>query len=591
MKKTLLFLGVACAMIIASCNPDEPKPEVKAEITAVSALIAETDDTSATFTLTTTREWSIASEAEWIKSITPSTGDAAVENETVTIAFDANKGELRTATITITSVDQKHDISLSQAAAAPAAVLGQVYLMKATLAEDPAGFNMLSDAGFEDYPEEAIGYFTPWWCADSHYTTDAPHSGKRACGLDLNSISSNIGFQTLAARPYTDYVISAWMKSNQDTGAPDTYLGIRKGVEGRPVLKDVNKAMNFTTSWSEQTVDFNTAENPLIEAFAFAFQKEGYVVYWDDICVKRADDTQKSYLLKDVTSLGSVFKDMSGLTSSDGMIAWDGGDGQTMLAFGECIGIGDETTRSNALAISTDTNLGDGITATVVKDGTQAKELITPATGEKVLPTAGISVGKRQYIHYQKTTNKLFAEPIWTVSQSGLAYSDDNGSTWNVSDVVWGANSNFAQVALLKDNGYVYMYGSSAGRRIEGGEQYIRLARAAESDLLTQSAWKYWNGTEWVAEENAAVPVVYGGTVGEISVVKNATTNRFMMLYMSVKRNAIVARDAAAPEGEWSGEKIVLSDTASEILASPSFHALGASGNDIYFFVSSAWGK
>ena len=76
-----------------------------------------------------------------------------------------------------------------------------------------------------------------------------------------------------------------------------------------------------------------------------------------------------------------------------------------------------------------------------------------------------------------------------------------------------------------------------------------------------------------------------------MSVIKNRTTGRYLMTYSSIKRDAIVIRDAAVPEGEWSGEKIVCVDDADEILSAPSFLPISAEGNTVYFLMSSAWGK
>jgi hypothetical protein len=155
--------------------------------------------------------------------------------------------------------------------------------------------------------------------------------------------------------------------------------------------------------------------------------------------------------------------------------------------------------------------------------------------------------------------------------------------------VNWGAESNFAQVAFLRDNGYVYMYGSTAGRIVEG-EQYMKLARVAENEMGNASSWTYWNGSSWVADESAAVAIIYVGTLGEISVIKNAN-GRYLMMYSTIKRDAIVVRDAASPEGDWSGEKIVLVDDEDEVLYAPTMLPVSAIGNDIYFLMSSAWGE
>ena len=366
---------------------------------------------------------------------------------------------------------------------------------------------------------------------------------------------------------------------------------MRYGITDRPVLKDENKGGSFSTSWSQSTTAFNTDRHSIVEAFAFSFEKPDYVIQWDDVVLKRPGDNQKSYMLTSVEKVGSLAASLNGaITSFDGCTAWDGGDGKTMVAFGQNVGEAEFATKANALAYSTDNNITDGIDITVVNNDGKVKEILPLADGEKgIVPTAGVTAGGKQWIHYQSIDAKEFGSDMWTIKSSGLAYSEDGGNTWTRSNVSWGANSNFAQVALLNDNGYVYMYGSTAGRIVEG-EQFVKLARVAENEMGNASSWTYWNGSAWVAEESAATEIIYTGTLGEISVIKNAN-GRYLMMYSTIKRDAVVVRDAASPEGDWSGEKIVLVDDKDEVLYAPTMLPVSAQGNDIYFLVSSAWGE
>lgn len=590
---TAILTGAALSAFVACGNDggsDEQRSEAKITVNPTS-LILEAEDESATFKLSCDRAWSITTNDAWITAINPSSDTEGAADLVITITTTVNDGELRPGKLLIECGGKPREVPVSQASGGNAAVLGQTFLMKATLVEDEMGFNLLSDPGFEDYGDQTIDYKSPWWILASKRSPDA-HTGHFSAQQNFVE-PENLGFQTFAARPGTDYEITAWFKSNMAAENPDIYMGIRKSIEGRPVLIDVNKGPGISNSWKMETVAFNTAECPLLEAFAFEFTKDGCSIAWDDICVKRPNDSQKSYKLSDIRKIGSICDGLNGaITSADGCTAWNAGNGKTMLAFGQNIGSGEVRTRSNALAVSTDTNLDDGITASFPGEGGKASEIVAPAGGSEtaVVPTAGVHIGARQWIHYMSVRDKQFAEDLWTVNHSGLVYSDDNGATWNRSDVKWDAAGDFVQVAFLHDNGYVYMYGSSVGR-IREGEQFVKLARAAESDMQTQSGWKYWNGSTWAANASDAVPLVYAGTLGELSVIKNTTTGRYLMIYSSIKRGAVVIRDAAAPEGDWSGEKIVLTDTEGEVLSAPSFLPVSAEGNTIYFLISSAWGK
>ncbi len=593
LKSMLSKLSAFALMLAAvSCGEKTPgtEPPVEDKISFnPTSLILDAADVSGTFKLTTSGAWSIETTEDWITGIQPDSGDAAVTDQQITLTVTPYDGDMNTGKITVTCGELQKDYTITQVGSGPSTVLGQATLMKATLIEDAMGFNMLSDPGFEDYPEEALNYKCPWWIEFSVRSTEA-HTGNYSAEQNFTN-PENLGFQTFAGAPNTDYEVSAWFKSNHATENPDVFLGIRKSIEGRPVLKDETKAAGITDSWSKQTVSFNSGDLSTLEAFAFVFTKEDYKYWWDDVCVKRPGDTQKSYKLSNITEIGSVLSDLDGITSADGCTLWDGGSGKVMMAFGGNAGIGDADPRANALAVSTDASLADGMSATVVKDGDKPKVIIPAAGGtEKAcVPTAGVNVGSRQYLHYMSVNDKAFAEDMWTVNNSSIAYSDDDGETWTKSDLEWGADSNFAEVTFLKDGGYVYMYGSSAGRA-NANEQWVKVARAAEADLLTQSAWKYWNGTEWAADESAATPIIYAGTLGELSVIKNQN-GRYMMLYSSIKRNAVVVRDAGSPVGDWSGEKLVVVDTDEARLFAPVFHPVSASGNDIYFIVSSAFGE
>ena len=591
-----LTLLAACASLLSlmiACEPeanpseDNNKGEVSLSVNPTT-LILDADQTSCSFKLTASDAWSIESEAEWITAVTPSNGEAGTDL-VINVTVAANDGTLRSGKLTVKCGDKTATVTVSQATAANKAVFGQVYLMKATLIEDAKGFNMLSDPSFEDHASEAIDYKSPWWILGSDRVAD-PHTGDYAARLK-GSITENLGFQTVCARPYTDYEVSAWFKSNKDSENPDTYLGMRYGITDRPVLKDENKGGSFSTSWSQSTTAFNTDRHSIVEAFAFSFEKPDYVIQWDDVVLKRPGDNQKSYMLTSVEKVGSLAAALNGtITSFDGCTAWDGGDGKTMVAFGQNVGEAEFATKANALAYSTDNNITDGIDITVVNNDGKVKEILPLADGEKgIVPTAGVTAGGKQWIHYQSINAKEFGSDMWTIKSSGLAYSEDGGNTWTRSNVSWGANSNFAQVALLNDNGYVYMYGSTAGRIVEG-EQFVKLARVAENEMGNASSWTYWNGSAWVAEESAATEIIYTGTLGEISVIKNAN-GRYLMMYSTIKRDAVVVRDAASPEGDWSGEKIVLVDDKDEVLYAPTMLPVSAQGNDIYFLVSSAWGE
>ena len=594
MKRSLLFLTTIALLFSCSKNetPDTDEGtnnEVEISV-APAAIILEGNQTSFTFTLNCNAAWTITSGADWITAITPSSGENAV-GTLITATSEENSGALRSTVLTITAGEATKTVMVSQSEAAGQETFGKAYLMKATILEDSKGFNMLCDGDFEDTGDQAVcGPNSCWWAAASERVIGGAFSGDAYVCLNHDDIDENLGFQTVCTKPNTEYVVSASFLSNQDSGNPDTYFGVRVGTGIRPVNFEQRLGEEFSTTWKQFSKAGNVGNNPVSEAFAFSFHKEGYIISWDDVVFKRVGDTQKSYGLTDMERIGSVY-DMTGgaITSGDGCTVWDGGDGNVRFAFGKNVGAGDSATRENAFGVMTAEDKID-----VLKTDGKVCEIIPKGSKEGgIMPTAGIAAGGKQWIHYQIIRSKEFGAGLWRGWSAGLASSDD-GVTWTRTDVAFDKNGNFMQVAFLKEGGYVYMFGSKVGRGNEenvavADEHYVKLARCPENEMGTQNSWKYWNGSDWVDGESNAIPIIYTGTLGEFSVIKNETTGRYLMMYMSLKRNALVVRDAASLEGDWSGEHIVYALGENENIYAPSFMPASASGNTVYFVMSSAW--
>lgn len=190
-----------------------------------------------------------------------------------------------------------------------------------------------------------------------------------------------------------------------------------------------------------------------------------------------------------------------GLTATDLGIIWDAttdpNDKKMMVAFGDSYddgwggfgGGGDvKGWRSNLLAISKDTDPSDGLSFSfMITDPSKpnyAKEIIhsdhiTDGNSDfTAIPTAGVTAGNRHFIHYMQIKN-WGANGRWNTNFSEIAYSDDEGQTWTKSGVKWGSTSKFAQAAYVKEGGYIYMFGTPAGRF-----DAAYLARVSEADKI-----------------------------------------------------------------------------------------------------------
>jgi hypothetical protein len=251
---------------------------------------------------------------------------------------------------------------------------------------------------------------------------------------------------------------------------------------------------------------------------------------------------------------------------------WDSGKGQIMVAFGDTYGRGwggdgggprTADWRCNVLARSSDRNPDDGLNFdTMIQSSPgRAKQLLgckqISHDEDTVIPTAGVTVGIRHYIHYM-SVNNWGVPGRWSTNYSGIAYSDDDGENWIkdpnarwLNDATW--DNRFQMAAFVKDGKHVYMFGTPNGRF---GDAY--LARVPENNLLNKTAYQYWDGAAWQTnDEAAAVPIVIA-PVSELSVQFNSHFGRWIMTYFDERRAAIILRDSPSLTGPWTGQKILV---------------------------------
>ncbi|QQR42047.1 DUF4185 domain-containing protein [Myxococcus xanthus] len=278
-------------------------------------------------------------------------------------------------------------------------------------------------------------------------------------------------------------------------------------------------------------------------------------------------------------------------------IVWDKGGGEVFVLFGDTFGAGwcgnggcGGGWRSNVLARSSDTNLADGLSfSSMIQDGPRhAKELLASRKVNfdeiTVIPTAGVTVGSRHYIHYM-SIHHWGEAGMWFTNHAGIAYSDDQGQNWVKHRTARWQNTpawtnNFQMAAFVRNGGFVYMYATPNGRFGN-----VHLARVPETALLDINAYRYWDGNGWSVSQAAARPVAIG-IAGEMSVSYHAPLGRFLMTYLNEHRQAVVMRDAATPTGPWSGEKVLASGAVYPGLYNAFIHPWGNTGNSLYFVMS-----
>jgi hypothetical protein len=240
------------------------------------------------------------------------------------------------------------------------------------------------------------------------------------------------------------------------------------------------------------------------------------------------------------------------------------------------------------MAIATDEPGSGFIVRDMVTDEDgQAKELLAslkkPGREYTVIPTSGIAVGGRMYLHYMsvrdwKGTSWGYRGPA--VNGAGFAFSDDGGQSWVKDESArWTGETSFTQAAMVEDEGHIYVFGTPAGRFGPA-----KLLRTTGDRLLDPGSYEYWSGSGWVSDAATAAEVV-PAPVGELSVRWSPYHERWLMMYLNDVTHNIVLRTAEKLEGPWDAEQVVVRAREFPTLYAP-FMLPQISGPDIYFTMS-----
>jgi len=306
-----------------------------------------------------------------------------------------------------------------------------------------------------------------------------------------------------------------------------------------------------------------------------------------------------------------------GISGADLGIIWDNGqsgaNNQVLIAFGDTFGncnVPGQEWRSNTLFRSSDRNLADGIMVPNSIPGdffagspvnanrpNFSRQVIDSlrlaATEVTVIPTAGISVGTTQYVNFM-SVSQWGAPGQWSTNFSAVAVSTNNGETWTVPresirpswfnsvpgvPFVWG-DQNFQMGAFVRHHGYVYNYGTTAGR---GGTPF--LARVPENSVANKAAYEYYTPFGWLKNLPFLAIQVVWAPGSEMSVAWNDYLEKFIMLYTDTGSN-VVMRTADKPEGPWSRAATIATSIAFPGgIYAPYIHPW-STGPDLYFTLS-----
>ena len=272
-------------------------------------------------------------------------------------------------------------------------------------------------------------------------------------------------------------------------------------------------------------------------------------------------------------------------------------NGQLVLTFGDTFGgpaaypffsVPHNDWRANSMALinrppNTPPTGGLIFSSMITNASGAAKQLLSSQNNSyeaAVIPTYGVSVGSRMYLHYM-SVHQWGTPGHWTLNYSGMAYSDDGGQHWVKSGTTWPGTSNFGQVAMVPQGSYVYLFGIPGGRY-----GALQLARVPATKMLSISAYQYWNGNSWVTGKPAAAMNLVPSPVGELSVQWNSYYKKWLMTYLVDPTGQVVLRMSDSLTGPWSAAQVIVDSSQYPQLYAPYITPLWNNGPDIYFNMS-----
>lgn len=451
---------------------------------------------------------------------------------------------------------------------------GNVWLVKSDIVVDPDGFNMFTDGGFERFTgDEEWKSKSLWYLPEYISEAETPYNGNRTIYADCNIDGwRDVAIQSICLKKNSSYTLTTNFRGAWD--GLNAYIGFR-GVE----THDMNtNTEGVGSQWKEYSMTYNNVDDVKVDAFMGGWCYYNLWFEADDFKVIPSGTNNDSFMPQNASVIGTTITNASfnEVGSVDKIVAWIEPDGNIAAVLHNAVI--DGTTVGNVFASSNDSNATDGVKLLTVDSADMLGS-------ENVIPTSGTTIGQTRYVRYYIYGGKPEAteenpDPDWAAVSCGLLSSTD-GSNWSDTGLQWAADGNFVKASFMKHNDYVYMFGSAAGDKAP----MTYVARVAASEIGNQGAYQYWDGSEWVAgDEEAAAPICYGPT-DDMSVAYNSSRYTYMMIYRSNTTGCLVYRDAGMPEGEWSGEKILMADPdADTALYAP--HILSISNDSMYFIAS-----
>ncbi|MBR2856346.1 MAG: DUF4185 domain-containing protein [Bacteroidales bacterium] len=477
-----------------------------------------------------------------------------------------------------------------------------VRVMKASFVE--ADFNVLSDGDFEyfDGQRTHLDQRSNWRVMLEAETVPG-QSGNSAVKI-VNNVPGrwwDPAIQSTPLVPFTDYVYTAWGKSNTQycyNGVCRHPGGILDGgienkwseIGGHPgdVVRNDREGENGThgwapnLEWTAQSIEFNSGACFYSDVFCriagdaanagplIPDTGDGFIEF-DNFRLIPKGYEYKSMDWKATEPLGAVKNASYDQIESLGKVtAWRNTDGTIAMVLSDFTVSGVHYDNAIVITENEDLTTNPLTIKQFLKDNGKFRPFLVAGEGElSIVPNDAFVVGDKVYMHYYAKTSQDEANAeIWGIGYAGFAVSEDGGRSWTKCEKTWKGDGCFPQAGFYEKDGYLYMVASRAGRETTTYWANMYVAKCDMSTDFTDPAnWDYWdvNLTErtsgWVhGNEDASNHPEVCLTVGprsEPQLVYNEKFGRWMMIFRSGHIGGLVFRDAEEIQGPWSGEKIL----------------------------------
>ncbi len=141
--------------------------------------------------------------------------------------------------------------------------------------------------------------------------------------------------------------------------------------------------------------------------------------------------------------------------------------------------------------------------------------------------------------------------------------------------------------AVVSSGGYMYVYGADLDRAHHNAVHDMKVARVPAGQSLDVNAWRYWNGSQWVAGEPSAALVP---TVNQLTgVLPDPDGEGFVAVSIPsglFQDTTVDLSYASSPAGPWTAPQPVyvipeIKQYAGEMAYFPTFHPELSSGDQL----------